>query len=118
MSDQQVQLLEQVVSKLSALVANQQPAAALTIDEAAARLRCKRTKVFKLLRDGKIQRTAERIGKQTTVLASSVEAYLTKVQAVPVVAPPKTPGRKPGAAATFDLAAEREKLRLRRLKQG
>jgi excisionase family DNA binding protein len=49
----------------------------LTVAEAAATLRCKRTKVFELLANGTLVRGAK-YGRQTVILAESVFAALEK----------------------------------------
>lgn len=59
------------------------PVAILTIAEAAAQLRCRRTTVFKLLAEGRLIR-APRFGKQTVVTAESVAEIL----ALPPPQPP------------------------------
>lgn len=47
----------------------------LTIDEAAALLRCGRTRVFELIAEGRIER-APKFGKKTTVKRASVLACI------------------------------------------
>lgn len=56
---------------------NDQPAATntrpiLTLDEVTARLHCRRTKVFELLRTGRLVR-AERLGRDLLITTASVE---------------------------------------------
>ncbi len=53
------------------------PSPVLTVDEAKARLHCGRTKLYALLQGGDIQ-GAPSPGKETLILASSVDEFLTR----------------------------------------
>ncbi len=70
------------------------PGTACTVDEAGRRLGCKRTVVFKLLREGRLA-AAPKLGRKRMVLASSVDALL-EAGGVSAVGEPKKPSRPRG----------------------
>lgn len=83
---------------------------ACTVDEAGRRLGCKRTVVFKLLRQGRLV-AAPKLGRKRLVLVSSVDALL-EAGGVSSVVEPKKP-RRPRGPRTGNgkaLAAEIAKL--------
>lgn len=90
----EIELLERILAALERLASPQsaQPAAALSVDEAAAALGCSRTRVFELLRDGTLTR-ARRMGRRVTVLAESVE----RARRVPERTAPQRKRRAPRA---------------------
>jgi excisionase family DNA binding protein len=127
-----VELLEEILAELRTTrgvrPGSEKPAgltsvapAAMTIDEAALRLGCSRTRVFGLLRDGTLRR-ARRLGRQVTVLAQDVEAALacpggrgserSRAKAKPRRSPAGG-GRPPSRAATAE--GEDFGARIRRL---
>ena len=76
--------------------------AALTIEEACAVLRCGRTALFGLIKVGTIEQ-AQAAGKQTLVLASSVDAFLAG--ATSTRARRQRPPKPPSTATAADRAA-------------
>jgi len=78
----------------------------LTIEEAGARLRCSRARVFQLLADGVLVR-GRKYGKRTVVTAASVASALLAPEApsdTPVVAP-RPPAPKSHAAELAAVSA-------------
>lgn len=71
-------------------------ASAVTVEDAAARLGCSRSRVFELLKSGRLYR-AERCGRRVLVTSASIEAALAEPESAPVAATGRT--RRRGAAA-------------------
>lgn len=65
---------------------------AVPVDEAAARMRCSRRRIFQLLADGKLRRV--RYGRQTLVGVESIDAAMGQT-AQPKYRAPALPGFRP-----------------------
>lgn len=76
-----------------------------TVEEAAAKLRCSRRRIFELLADGTLIR-GKRYGKRTVIVAESVSAAL-EVDPIPAPAPRRKSRARPDLAAVMDAVKAR-----------
>ncbi len=88
-----IELLEAILRELQRNRAPAERPEAMTIDEAAARMGCSRTRVFDLLRDGTLQR-ARRLGRHQMILASSIESAMAQPKRRPVKPARRHPSRR------------------------
>lgn len=86
--------------------------ALLDVDEAAARLRCSRRRVFELLADGTLAR-GPKYGRQTVITADSVEAALAPSEQAPA-APKRRTRPSKSFKAELDAMLERRAARRQR----
>jgi excisionase family DNA binding protein len=82
----------------------------LTVDEAAARLRCARTRVFALLASGVLER-GPKYGRKTVITAASVEAALQAPEPEPAPLPRPAPRTAAPKSHAAELAAMSDRLR-------
>ena len=75
----EVRQLRTAVAELNVQIANPTPTA-VPVEEAAARLGCGRTQIFKFLKDGQLQR-AKKLGRRVMVTMDSIEALAEFPQA-------------------------------------
>ena len=55
-------------------LATPEPKLTYTVEEAAERLRCKRTRVYELLKEGRLQRASSKTGRRTLLVAACLIA--------------------------------------------
>ncbi len=97
-------------SRVNSSTTESTPALACTVDEAGQRLGCKRTVIFKLLREGQLA-AAPKLGRRRMVLTASVDALLEAGGVGAVPEPRQLPRtRGPRTASGKILAAEIAKL--------